>query len=262
MERFTKWKSTNGDHVFRSIYRIVSIVVCLCLVAVFFVTVSWLPPFGNPENPTNNEVPAKYIQEGLQDTGATNVVAGMILDYRAFDTFAEACVLFVAVCAVVTLLKRDGAHDVFDAFLQSLESTRENVILQTTALLLVPMIFIFGCYVAINGHLSPGGGFSGGSIMGAALILFTYAYGTKRAQRFINFKTYSIVVSTSLLFYAFAKGYSFFTGANHIDSAIPLGTPGRLLSSGLILPLNIAVGLIVTCTVYVICILFTQGDLE
>ena len=38
--------------------------------------------------------------------GATNAVAGMILDYRAFDTFGESTVLFVAVAAVVMLMKR------------------------------------------------------------------------------------------------------------------------------------------------------------
>ena len=46
------------------------------------------------------------MEDGLEDTGATNAVAGMILDYRAFDTFGESTVLFVAVAAVVMLMKR------------------------------------------------------------------------------------------------------------------------------------------------------------
>lgn len=65
-----------------------------------------LPPYGNAENPVNNEVSQKYLEDGLEDTGATNAVAGMILDYRAFDTFGESTVLFVAVAAVVMLMKR------------------------------------------------------------------------------------------------------------------------------------------------------------
>jgi hypothetical protein len=48
-------------------------------------------------------------------------------------------------------------------------------------------------------------------------------------------------------------------GANHLPSGIPLGTPGAILSSGLILVLNICVGLVVTCTMYAFYALFRKG---
>ena len=48
-------------------------------------------------------------------------------------------------------------------------------------------------------------------------------------------------------------------GANHLESGIPLGTPGAILSSGLILVLNICVGLVVTCTMYAFYALFRKG---
>ena len=60
--------------------------------------------------PTNNEVTQKYIEDGLEDTGATNLVAGIILDYRAFDTLGESSVLFTAVMSVLILLKKDGGN--------------------------------------------------------------------------------------------------------------------------------------------------------
>ena len=50
-------------------------------------------------------------------------------------------------------------------------------------------------------------------------------------------------------------------GANHIESGIPLGTPGAILSSGFILPLNICVGLIVMCTMYAFYTLFRKGGM-
>jgi multicomponent Na+:H+ antiporter subunit B len=62
------------------------------------------------------------------------------------------------------------------------------------------------------------------------------------------------------LFYGIAKGYSFMTGAAHIDSFIPIGVPGRILSGGLILPLNIAVGIVVACTMYGLYSLFSEGE--
>jgi len=61
--------------------------------------------------------------------------------------------------------------------------------------------------------------------------------------------------------YAASKAYSFFTGANHLESHIPLGTPGAILSSGLILVLDICVGIVVACTMYGFYALFTKGEL-
>ena len=89
---------------FRRFYKIASVICCLALVAILLVAVSYLPPVGSAENPSSNEVAAKYIEDGLQDTGAVNIVTGMILDYRAFDTFGESNVLFIATCTVLILL--------------------------------------------------------------------------------------------------------------------------------------------------------------
>jgi len=66
----------------------------------------------------------------------------------------------------------------------------------------------------------------------------------------------------ALGFYCLAKGYSFFTGANHLESGISLGTPGSIFSSGLILPLNVAVGFVVTLTMYGIYRMFRKGSFK
>ena len=84
--------------LFRKIYNIFSVIFCLCLVFILLVGVSYLPKYGHEENPVNNEVSARYIEQGLQETGAVNIVTGMILDYRAFDTLGESHVLFLATC--------------------------------------------------------------------------------------------------------------------------------------------------------------------
>ncbi len=60
--------------------------------------------------------------------------------------------------------------------------------------------------------------------------------------------------------YCLAKSYSFYTGANHIESMIPLGRPGAILSSGLILILNICVGIVVAGTMYTFYVMFRKGD--
>ena len=83
----------------------------------------------------------------------------------------------------------------------------------------------------------------------------------EKASRIMNRKNYAVISVVPLLFYACAKGYSFFTGANHLESGISKGTPGEILSAGLILPLNICVGIVVACTMYHFYTLFRKGGM-
>lgn len=66
-----------------------------------------LPPFGSPLM----HVAAEYIACGLERTGAANVVAAIILDFRAYDTLGEVTVLFAAVVGVLTVVRRTGRHE-------------------------------------------------------------------------------------------------------------------------------------------------------
>ena len=248
---------------FRRFYKIASVVCSLTLILMLLTAVSYLPPVGAADNPANNEVAAKYIEDGLQDTGAVNIVTGMILDYRAFDTFGESNVLFIATCTVLILLrsdkKRDRQQETAQQRREQHYEPKDDSILQRITFLLFPIIVIYGIYVILNGHISPGGGFSGGAIIGAGLILYANAFGFEKLNRFFTEKTYKSISFVSLAFYCLAKSYSFFTGANHLESGIPLGEAGAILSSGLILPLNICVGLVVACTMYAFYTLFRKG---
>lgn len=245
-----------GLRIFHSLYEITSVLFCLFLIALLLVTVSYLPAVGTVTRPVNNEVAARYIEKGLEETGAVNIVAGMILDYRAFDTLGESHVLFAATITVLILLRLNkGQEDKNDRIFEP----KNDAILQLVATFLVPIIIIFGIYIILNGHLGPGGGFSGGAVIGAGLVLYLNAFGFAKTERFFTEKTYKWVCFFSLSFYCLAKSYSFYTGANHLHSVIPKGTPGAILSSGLILPLNIAVGLVVACTIYAFYAMFRKG---
>lgn len=260
----------NNKNVFKPrqylLYKISAALICLVLTGVLLYTAMFLPPYGDPDNPTGNEVVERYIEKGIEETGAINLVAGMILDYRAFDTFGESNVLFLAVISVVMLLKRDKNNtdpqgereEREDALFARLQNSD---ILKSVCKVSLPIVFLFGIYVVLNGHLSLGGGFSGGTIMGGGLILYSLAYGYERAHKLFNFRTFTAITCSCLCVYCISKAYSFFTGANGLESHIPLGTPGAILSSGLILPLNICVGLIVACTVYGFYALFTRGEI-
>ena len=90
-------------------------------------------------------------------------------------------------------------------------------------------------------------------------MLFLNAFGRDKAVRFINYRVFITVIFTALTFYAGAKSFVFYTGANDIPFRVPLGTPGSILSAGLILPLDICVGMIVSCTMYGFYNLFRKG---
>ncbi len=262
------WTGRQGKQWLKIGYRFTGLLFCVMIIAFLLTAVLQLPPLGAANNPTNNEVAERYLEQGLAETGAMNMVAGMILDYRAFDTFGESTVLFVAACSVLLLLKL-GEHSPDAPSPAMLEAEwddrhyepKNDAILQMAARILVPVILLFGIYVVLAGHLGPGGGFSGGAVMGAGLILYLNAFGFERSARFFTFKTFRWVTFVALMTYALLKSYSFFCGANHLDSGIPLGTPGAILSSGLILPLNICVGLIVMCTMYAFYTLFRKGGM-
>lgn len=251
---------------FKKIYSVLGILFCVFLVVMLLTAVSNLPIVGTEDRPVNNEVSRKYIEDGLQDTGSVNIVTGMILDYRAFDTLGESHVLFVATCTVLILLRIDTkekktrlgqiAEEVTD---DRVREPKNDRILQAVAKLLVPPIVIFGIYVVLFGHLGPGGGFSGGAIIGAGLILYLEAFGFAKTERFFKESTYKKMSVGALTCYCVAKSYSFYTGANHIHSVIPLGTPGAILSSGLILILNICVGIVVAGTMYTFYVMFRKG---
>ncbi len=257
-----------GLRHFRRAYQVMAVALCIGIILVLLWTVAYLPILGSAANPNNNEVAARYIERGLQETGAVNIVTGMILDYRAFDTFGESCVLFIASCCVLVLLRIDASSKDEttnarrrEARYDRLYEPKNDIILQKCACVLVPVILIFGIYIVLNGHLSPGGGFSGGAVLGSGLILYLNAFGFQKTERFFTEKVYRRVTLCALTFYCLAKSYSFFTGANHLESGIPLGTPGAILSSGLILPLNICVGLVVACTMYAFYTLFRKGGM-
>jgi multicomponent Na+:H+ antiporter subunit B len=84
-------------------------IVAFSLFALLFLivmvrTLNQIPAFGLPLM----KIASEYIRLGLAQTGAANLVAAVILDFRALDTLGEATVLFTSVIGVVTLMRRVG----------------------------------------------------------------------------------------------------------------------------------------------------------
>lgn len=65
---------------------------------------SFIPSFGEPLL----TVSKKYIETGLEKTGAANIVTSVLLDFRAYDTLGEAVVLFTSIVGAILLLRKRG----------------------------------------------------------------------------------------------------------------------------------------------------------
>jgi len=88
-----------------------AVVVSVVIVFVIFLAgiriLETLPDFGTA---IFTEVPdaasRAYIEGGLQETGAANLVASVILDFRAYDTLGEATVLFTSIIGATVILRK------------------------------------------------------------------------------------------------------------------------------------------------------------
>lgn len=74
------------------------------LLIVLLTSITEIPPLGEEKNPAYNEVSEYYVNESAQDTGAQNIIAAIITDYRAFDTLGETTVLFTGIAAVTAMI--------------------------------------------------------------------------------------------------------------------------------------------------------------
>ncbi len=64
-------------------------------------------------------------------------------------------------------------------------TTGEDLIIKTAVRLMVPFAQLFGLYVIVHGHYSPGGGFQGGVILGASFIMLALAFDMKTSQQYM-----------------------------------------------------------------------------
>jgi multicomponent Na+:H+ antiporter subunit B len=118
-----------------------------------------------------------------------------------------------------------------------------SLIVRTITTVIIGFIFIYGVYIILHGHLTPGGGFAGGVIVAGALILRVLAFGSEASGEKKSEKGASIFESIgALMFIGIAITGLFLAGVFFINF-IPKGTPLHLLSAGIIPFCNIAIGI-------------------
>ncbi|WP_034327798.1 MnhB domain-containing protein [Alkaliphilus transvaalensis] len=127
----------------------------------------------------------------------------------------------------------------------------DDLIVKTITRLIVPFIQLYGIFIILHGHISPGGGFSGGAILGSSIILFTLSYGLERASKKVPHKISAILESAGILWYIFIGLIGIALGGTFLanqDSGFFMGEAGRILSAGMIPLLTVAIGIKVAST--------------
>ena len=185
-------------------------------------------PFGEAQS----RVRGYYITNGVRQTGATNIVTSVVVNYRGFDTLGEVTVLFLAAIGLSAVLHREEKK-------QKKAGRKSSLILYTGCRFLFPLILIFGAYIFIHGHLTPGGGFQGGAIIASGFLLTMLGCWKWRG---IHKRTFKITESIAgLVFIAVGLLGLLYTGY-FLYNYLPKGIPGNLFSAGIIPVIYIAIG--------------------
>ena len=145
-------------------------------------------------------------------------------------------------------------------------------IVRTVANQLIVFILIFGLYVIVHGHLTPGGGFQGGAVIVSGVVMLLVAFSSKELKKSLRERLLSIMESTGALVFAILGfigiGTVFFYNilvGSPIFGRIPATgpNPGDIWTGGVIPLMNLAVGLKVIAGLSAVVLamaLFSSGE--
>lgn len=185
-------------------------------------------PFGA----TKSRVKQCYLDNGIKQTGATNIVTSVVVNYRGFDTLGEVTVLFLASIGLSAVLYREREE-------KRKKGRKSSLILYTGCRFLFPLILLFGTYIFIHGHLTPGGGFQGGAIIASGFLLTMLGcWGWVG----INRNRFKVTESLSGLVFVIVGLLGLLYGGYFLLNYLPKGTPNQLISAGIIPIIYIAIG--------------------
>lgn len=201
------------------------------------------PPWGDPMSPASTHVSPYYLETALPETGVPNVVTAVLADYRGYDTMFETVVIFSAGVACIFLLRvfrpkrpptRLYRHIPSGITLRieqgsgfprpskdferiDLTWVPYDLIVKTSCRLIVPFSQIFALYVIAHGHHSPGGGFQGGVILGASIILFAISHNLRSTFLRMPEKRAVILCGLGVLIYAGIGALCILFASNYLD---------------------------------------------
>ncbi|MGL1893192.1 MAG: hypothetical protein OCD02_16275 [Spirochaetaceae bacterium] len=202
------------------IKRVFTIVLLIIFASLFF-------PLANVIYERNDvgDLAKEYLVNGAADLGAPNLVTAVVVTYRGLDTLGEVTVLFAAAAGVALVFSQ------FHGKKREEEGDSPSEILETGAMVLLPLIFVFGIYIFVFGHISPGGGFQGGVIIASGVILALFG-GTLKG---LNHSLISFLEGLAGVSYVAVGLLGLWLAGGFLDPRfLPMGEFGSLFSAGAI----------------------------
>lgn len=174
----------------------------------------------------------KYGGSGYIE-GSANVITSIVVGFRAFDTLGEITVLFIAIAGVAALFGFSKKKFEID------EDIEPNFVLSNASRFLLPLIILFGMYIIIHGHLSPGGGFQGGSVIASGVLMFYLAFSSFKE----NATKYTFIETLSGFSYILLGLLSILFMGYFLGNFLNTGVVGNIISAGIIPILYFFIGL-------------------
>jgi multicomponent Na+:H+ antiporter subunit B len=181
----------------------------------------------------------------LGERHATNLVSPVVFDYRGLDTLGEEFILFVAAagCAILLRAQRGerGADDAARMADDQADATARPV-RALGAAGVAPMV-VLGAYVVAHGQITPGGGFQGGVILGAAAVLVYVAGQFVSAHRVGSITRLELAEAAGAAGFALIAVGGLLAGGAALENFLGPGIAGSVFSGGTIPIANVAVGI-------------------
>jgi len=213
------------------------------LAATLLYAVALLPPMGDPDNPSNRHIVPRYHEHGHEEAGTGNLVAAVILNYRAYDTMGEVAIFSAALAGILAVLGL-GKKRIGRSFIDRAGVTF-SPISGTTVLLLMPLIIVFSIYTILYGTDLPGGGFQGGAAVGAGVMISAAAFGFHRVQMRITHHIRIILESTAISAFFIVGTVGVIGGASFLTYLLPALSPDSqpVLRTVMLLVIQFGIGI-------------------
>ncbi len=145
-------------------------------------------------------------------------------------------------------------------------------IVKTIAGIMFPFVTIYGIYVIVHGHLTPGGGFQGGAIVASGAAMILVAFGSAWTMKKVKEEDLSSLESTGAVIFigtailgliaagVFFNNFLFDGGIIFGESPIfGINSPGNMNTAGTIPIMNFAVGLKVIAGLFAIVLVMAYA---
>jgi multicomponent Na+:H+ antiporter subunit B len=215
-----------------------------------------LPAFGHYPGPYGDLLNALTVPE----RHVTNVVTAIVFDYRGLDTLGEEFIFFASVAGVALLLRGSRGESETappEEAPDRLHAPRSDVV-HLFGLGLIGLTALFALYIILHAHLTPGGGFQGGAILGTAFVLVYLVNDYQLYRRLTPQPLFDFAEALGAGSYVLIGLATMLAGGAFLENLLPLGQVKQLLSGGTIPLINLAVGLEVAAGFTLICSEFLQ----